>query len=153
MTRIEWPTAMAAFLLADAAGEPPVLGRQVGVAAAGGGPGALGQHLTQPAVALGGLAGAALATGEVVARAAPRPGSQVPGSREHRHVHADLGDDRLRGPLPHPGDGGQLVPGPSERGDHLIDAAVQGGDGALQVLQVLKRQAHQQRVVATKAAP
>jgi hypothetical protein len=38
-------------------------------------------------------------------------------------------------------------------GDHLIDAAVQGGDGALQVLQVLKRQAHQQRVVATKAAP
>jgi hypothetical protein len=35
------------------------------------------------------------------------------------------------------------VPGPSERGDHLIDAAVECRDGALQVLQVRKRQAHQ----------
>jgi hypothetical protein len=26
ITRIEWPTAIAAFLLADAAGQPPVLG-------------------------------------------------------------------------------------------------------------------------------
>src|SRR5687768_10240715 len=43
---------MAAFLLADAAGQPPVLGRQVGVAAAGRGPGTLGQHLPQPALPL-----------------------------------------------------------------------------------------------------
>src|SRR5829696_4266769 len=50
------------LLLADAAGQPPELGRQVAVAAAGSGPGALGQHLTQPAVALGGPARAALAT-------------------------------------------------------------------------------------------
>ena len=39
------------LLLADAAGQPPVLGGQVGVAAAGGGPGALGQDIAQPAVA------------------------------------------------------------------------------------------------------
>src|SRR5215216_6676738 len=40
------------LLLADASGQPPELGRQVAVAAAGCGPGALGQHLPQPAVAL-----------------------------------------------------------------------------------------------------
>jgi hypothetical protein len=49
---------------------------------------------------LGGLAGAALATGAVVARAASGPGGQVRGGGEHRHVHADLGDDRLRGRFP-----------------------------------------------------
>jgi hypothetical protein len=49
-------------------------------------------------------------------------------------------DDRLRGPLAHPGDGIQLVPGPSERGDHPVDLGVERGDGALQVLQVGKRQ-------------
>jgi len=77
----------------------------------------------------------------------------VPGSREHRHVGADLGDDRLRGPLAHPSDGVQPVPGPSGRGDHRIDAAVQCRDGALQVLQVGKRQAHQQGVMVAEPAP
>src|SRR5215211_9170747 len=62
------------LLLADASGQPPELGRQVAVAASGRGPGALGQHLPQPAVALGRLAGAALAPGAVVARASPGPG-------------------------------------------------------------------------------
>src|SRR5215216_4200089 len=61
------------LLLANPAGQPPELRRQVGVAAAGRRPGAFGQHLTQPAVALGGLARAALATGDVVARAASGP--------------------------------------------------------------------------------
>jgi len=36
------------FLLADAAGEPPELGGQVGVAAGGGGPGALVEDLAEP---------------------------------------------------------------------------------------------------------
>jgi hypothetical protein len=39
----------------------------------------------------------------------------MPGGGEHRHVGADLGKDRLGGPLADPGDGGQLVPGPSQR--------------------------------------
>src|SRR5512133_3467915 len=111
---MEWPTAMAAFLLADAAGQPPELGRQVAVAAAGGGPGALGQHLTQPAVALGGPARATLAPGHVVAGAAARPGGKVPGGGEHRHVDADLGNDGLGGPLADPGDGVEAVTGPGD---------------------------------------
>jgi hypothetical protein len=47
----------------------------------------------------------------------------------------------------------RLVPGPSERGDHLIDAAVQCRDGALQVLQVPKGQAQQQGVMVPEPAP
>jgi tetratricopeptide (TPR) repeat protein len=36
ITRIEWPTATAGFLLADAAGQPPELGRQIGLERAAG---------------------------------------------------------------------------------------------------------------------
>jgi len=45
------------------------------------------------------------------------------------------------------------VTGHRERGDHLVDAAVQGGDGAFQVLQVPKRQPDQQPMVVAEAAP
>ena len=75
------------------------------------------------------------------------------GGGEHRHVGADLGNDRLRGPLAHPGDGVQLVPGPSERSHHLIDATIQRRDGALQLLQVPKRQAHQQGMMVPEPTP
>src|SRR5215211_6652381 len=113
---MEWPTATAAFLLADASGQPPELGGQVGVAASGSGPGALGQHVGQPAVALGGLARATLAPGDVVARAAARPACQVPGGREHGHVDADLGDDDLGGALADSGDGDPAGHGPPRTG-------------------------------------
>jgi hypothetical protein len=129
------------------------LGGQVGVAATGGGPGALGQDIGQPAVALGGLAGAALAPGAVVARAAARPGGQVAGGREDRHVHADLGDDRLGGAFADPGDGVQPVTGRGERGDHLVHARVEADDRALQVLQVVKGQPDQQRMMLAEATP
>jgi hypothetical protein len=66
-------------LLADASGQPPKLGSQVGVAAAGGGPGAFGEDIGQPAVALGGRAGAALAATDVVAWASGPP--RRPGRR------------------------------------------------------------------------
>jgi hypothetical protein len=42
ITRIECPTATAAFLLPDAARQPPVLGRQVGITTARRRPGAPG---------------------------------------------------------------------------------------------------------------
>jgi hypothetical protein len=77
----------------------------------------------------------------------------VPGGREHRHVGADLGDDCLGGPLAHPGDGVQPVPSGSERGHHPVDLDVERGDGALQVLQVGKGQAHQQGVMVAEPAP
>jgi hypothetical protein len=44
------------------------------------------------------------------------------------------------------------VTGHREGGDHLVDAAVQGGDGAFQVLQVVKGQPDQQRMVLAEAA-
>jgi hypothetical protein len=44
------------------------------------------------------------------------------------------------------------VTGHRERDDHLVDAAVQGGDGAFQVLQVVKGQPDQQSVVVAEAA-
>jgi hypothetical protein len=45
-----------------------------------------------------------------------------------------VGDDDLGGALADPGDGVEAVTGRGERGDHLVDAAVQGGDGAFRVL-------------------
>ena len=75
------------------------------------------------------------------------------GGGEHGPVGADLGHDRFRGPLAHPGDGVEAVSGPGEGGDHLIDATIQRRDGALQLLQVPKGQAHQQGVVVPEAAP
>ena len=54
--------------------------------------------------------------------------------------------------LPTPVMVAEPVTGRGERGDHLVDAAVQGGDGAFQMLQVPKRQPDQQRVVVAEAA-
>jgi hypothetical protein len=45
------------------------------------------------------------------------------------------------------------VTGHRERGDHLVDAAIQGGDGAFQMLQVGKGQPDQQPMVLAEAAP
>jgi hypothetical protein len=77
----------------------------------------------------------------------------VPGGREHRHVGADLGNDRLRGPLAHPGDGVQPVSSPGERGEHPVDVGIELGDRPLKLLQVRHGQADQQRMMGTKAAP
>jgi hypothetical protein len=52
MTKLAWPTAMAAFLLADAAGQPPAAGRPGSCHGFWPRPRRLGEHLTQPAVAL-----------------------------------------------------------------------------------------------------
>jgi hypothetical protein len=72
--------------------------------------------------------------------------------REHRHVHPDLGHDRLCGPLAHPGDGVQLISGPSERDEHSVDVGVEFGDRGLQLRQVPKGQAHQQGVMVPEPA-
>jgi len=64
-----------------------------------------------------------------------------------------VGDDGLGGPLAHPGDGGQPVPGLGERGEHPVDVGVELADRGLQLLQVGHGQADEQGVVGTKAAP
>jgi hypothetical protein len=55
--------------------------------------------------------------------------------------------------LPTPVRVAEPVTGHRERGDHLVDAAIQGGDGAFQMLQVGKGQPDQQRMVLAEAAP
>jgi hypothetical protein len=49
-----------------------------------------------------GSCGVSFPAGDVVAWTHPRPGGEVSGSREPGHVHADLGDDALDGPLVRP---------------------------------------------------
>src|SRR3954463_5987394 len=70
------------LLLADPPGQSPELSGQVGVTGVRRGPGALGEDVEQPDVAVGGLARAAFAAGDVVARADPGPGSKAGGGRE-----------------------------------------------------------------------
>jgi hypothetical protein len=53
--------------------------------------------------------------------------------------------------LPTPVMVAEPIPGHGERGDHLVDAVVEAGDGALQVLQVLQRQPDQQPVMVAEA--
>ena len=55
--------------------------------------------------------------------------------------------------LPTPAVGVQPVTGHGERGDHRIDPAVEGGDRLLQVLEVVKGQPDQQRMMLAEAAP
>ena len=82
------------------------------------------------------------------------------GGGEPGHVHPDLGQDALGGPLADPGDGVEVVTGPDERdagladagGEQGVHALVQLGDGALQIVDVLQAQPDQQGVVVTKAA-
>src|SRR5436305_880964 len=146
--------------VADPAGESPELGGQVGVVGAGGGPGALGEDVAQPHVAVGGLARAAFAAGDVVARADPGPGGQVGSGRKAGHVGADLGEDALGGPLADRGDGVEPVTGLGERdaglagvlGEQIVDALVQPRDRALQVGEVVQAEPDQQGVVVTEAA-
>src|SRR3954453_14337616 len=90
------------LLLPDPPGQLPELGREVGVAGAGGGPGALDEDVEQPHIALGGLARAAFTAGDVVARGDPGPRGQVRRGGEPGHVGADLGDDGPRGLFPTP---------------------------------------------------
>ena len=125
MTRIECPTATAAFLLPmRLASRQYWADREVSRlrAAAQAHP---GEHLPSQRLPLVGLPERRLPPVRLLPGKRVRPGGQVPGGGEHAHVGADLGDDRLRSPLADPGNGVQPVTGPSERGDHLVDAAVE----------------------------
>jgi hypothetical protein len=118
------------LLVADASGQPPELGGQVGVAAAGSGPGAPRSAPRPASGCLCGLARAALAAGEVVARAATRPRRQM----------AAVGNTPMSVPisamivsaarLPTPVMVAEPVTRRSERGDHLVHALVELADGA-----------------------
>ena len=141
MTRMEWPTAMAAFFLPIRRARRQNWADKVGVAGAGGRPGALDEDVAEPYVAVGGLAGTAFSAGDVVAGCHPGPGGQVGSGREPGHVDTDLGDDRLGGPFPDPGDGVEPVTGPFERdtglagvrGEQRVDLVVEASGGGFEV--------------------
>jgi hypothetical protein len=94
----------------------------------------------------GGSAGAALAAGHVVARAASGPGGQVGAVGNTDMSTPDLGDDALGGPPADPGV--EAVTGPSERGDDPVDRRVEFGDGPLQLLDMRQGQPQQQAMVS-----
>lgn len=74
------------------------------------------------------------------------------GGGEPGHICADLGDDRFRTPLAHPGHGVNAVPGLSEWDHHPVHLHVQCRDGTLKVLDVLQGNTDQQGVVLAEAA-
>src|SRR3954467_2084312 len=77
------------LLLPDPPGQPPELGGEVGVGGACGGPGALGEDVEQPDVAVGGFARAAFPAGDVVTRGDSGLRGEVRGGGEAGHVGAD----------------------------------------------------------------
>jgi hypothetical protein len=108
------PHRKSRLLLPDAPSEPPVLGRQVGVTTARRRPGALDQHLAKPAVAPGGLAGAAFPAGRGCC-----PGSGPP----TRLIRCEAVGTPTYPPrsrractLAHPGDGRRADPEPGRTG-------------------------------------
>src|SRR5918992_2542989 len=86
------------LLLAEAAGQPAVLGRRVAAARAGGGQGAFDQGRPQVRIALARPAAEALPGALVVAGAQAGPGGAVARGREVAEVRAQLGRDDLGRP-------------------------------------------------------
>lgn len=85
------------------------LGLQVAALDADGCPRGGDQGGLEPGRALAGSSRAAFAGGLIVSRAHRRPGEQVGGGFEARHVDADLGDDDACGDLTDPRHGGQSL--------------------------------------------
>ena len=75
-----------------------------------------------------------LAGAFVIAWTQPGPGGQVRSGGEPCHVHADLGDDHLRGAFTDLRDRGQQLDLFGERETGLVDAGVQPGDHVGQVV-------------------
>src|SRR6266702_1958197 len=128
------------FRVAAAAADLPVVGGEVGVLAAGGGVGGLGERGAQPGVAVASFAGAASVAGLVGVGADRGPGDEPLGAAENAHVEAALGDQHLGDVAFHARDGGEQVDqlgvgGGSdagvERGNCLVervDVGEQAGD-------------------------
>src|SRR6266852_3002644 len=85
--------------LTSPAGQPPVLGRQIGSLGVTGCPSDLNQRRAQPLVPLGRATTLALARTLVAAWTYPHPGTQMTRTGKLLHVRADLRHNILRGPL------------------------------------------------------
>jgi hypothetical protein len=72
--------------------------------------------------------------------------------REAVHVDTDLGDHDLSRAGLDARDRHQQLPGPTERGDQLIDPSVESSFDVGEVVDVVEDRAHQGRVVLTAAA-
>jgi hypothetical protein len=101
--------------------DAPVARPEGAVARPRGGERLLNQRGSEPPVPAAGGAGVALARALMVPRAEARPARQVPGTREGRHVHSQLGDQDFRHALVHPRDRVQAVDRLGERGDQRLD--------------------------------
>src|SRR5215218_3364404 len=116
------------LLGAAAAGDAPVALAEEGVGLAGG-RGGLAQHPGQVGVAVPGGGLAFLLAGRLLdAGRKPGPGDQMASGREAAHVHAELGDEHLRGSPADPGDLIQPIGRRLKRGDLGLDVRLQHGD-------------------------
>jgi len=129
------------------------LGLEIAAFGTGGGQRGFFEGDPEEFAALAALSGAVPAGGLVVARAASRPGREMPGGGEDRHVGADLSDHRLSGAGGDAGDGGGQrdgrLPGRAQFG---LDRLRQFGDVLIEEVQVREDRADDQRVMGLKAA-
>src|SRR5207245_7269289 len=88
----------------------------------------------------------------VVAGTHARPAREMAGRWKHRHVRADLGEDRLSRSALDPGDRHPALNLWGERAELLLDVGANGGDRLLEVVEVREDLAEQERMVGAEAA-
>ena len=123
------------------------LGLQVAAFDLDGCPGGLHEGGLEPLAAAAQPGAATLAGALVVARAQARPGQQVCGRSEARHVDADLGDDDGCGDLAQPGHGAQQRGGLSKRLEPEAHLLLDLRDGLVQRVDVVQVQLEHEAVM------
>ena len=131
---------------------PSLLGRGIGLPRFGCPMRHFHQRLTPPSTALARLAAEAFAATFIMARAHPRPGGQMLGTRKPGHIGPDFGQQDLRCALTHPRNavqqGNRLVLGRQVLSSHRTNAL----DGFIQVIDLAELLGQQEPVVGCEIA-
>ncbi len=109
-----------------------MLGSEIALLFARGGPGALDKSRFEPWIALAQTSGSTLAGALVVARTQGGPGDEVAGGREAAHVSADFGEDDPSAEITDPGDRCQEADRLAKGFDNVFDLPVDLGDGGIE---------------------
>lgn len=140
------------FLGATSCLDAQELGVQVGAFHSDGGPCSSDKRGFQPCAAFAHAGAAAFAGALIVTRTEARPGDQVGGIGEARHVGADLGQDDLGGHVTHAGDGDQQADALPDRRQRFSQGGVQFSERVLQGLDDARVKLEQSPVVIGNAA-
>src|SRR5262245_5749248 len=140
------------LLVTSAAKDPTIAGAERAVIRLNGRESGLRQRRPEPAIALPGLPGLVFAGAFVVAGADARPTREMPVARKDAHVHADLGDDHLRGATLDAVDGLKSGLFLGERRHQLLNPGAQGRHCLLEVIDVRHELCDQEGVMRAKSA-